>query len=89
MDLACSFEVGSDISLTWGEATDIVGIHEDCVIGVDLARGVTMLVVLGRVFTYVSCIDTYSPSKVCGSKLGSHSSSFINYPVTHAKLAIH
>ena len=29
------------------KAADIVGIHEDCVIGVDLARGVTILVVPG------------------------------------------
>ena len=51
VDLACSFEVGSNISLTWGEAAVTVGIHEDHVIGVDLARVVTMLVVPVRVFT--------------------------------------
>ena len=45
-----SFETGSNISLTWDEANDIVGIYEDCVIGVDLARGVTILVVPGKVF---------------------------------------
>ena len=62
--------MGSNISLTQGEATDIVGIHEDCVIGVDLARGVTMLVDPGRVFAYVGCIDTYSPSKQVGLNWG-------------------
>ena len=49
-DLTCSFEVGSNISLTRGKAADILGFHEDCVIGVDLVRGVTILVVPGRVF---------------------------------------
>ena len=49
-DLTCSFQTGSNISLTWGKAADIIGICEDCVIGVDLVRGVTILVVPGRVF---------------------------------------
>ena len=48
--LACSFEEGYNMSLTWDETADIIGIHDACVIGVDLARGVTILVVPGRVF---------------------------------------
>ena len=32
------------------DTADIVGMQDACVIGVDLARGVTVLVVPGRVF---------------------------------------
>ena len=46
-DLACPLEVGSNISLTWGEVADIVDIYKDWVTGVYLARGVTILVVPG------------------------------------------
>ena len=46
--LDCLFEAGSNMSPTWGETADIVGIHDACVIGVDLARGITILVVPGR-----------------------------------------
>ena len=38
------------MSLVWDDTADIVGMHNACVIGVDLARGVTILVVPGRVF---------------------------------------
>ena len=75
--------------LTWSKAADIIGICEDCVIQVDLARGVTILFVPGKVFAYMGCIGTYSLSKEAPLKLWFHSSSFINYSVTHTKLAIH
>ena len=48
--LTYSFEAGSNMSPTWGKTADIVGICDACVIGVDLARGVTILVVPDRVF---------------------------------------
>ena len=48
---AHSFEEGSNMSLTWDKTADIIGIHDACVIGVDLARGVTILVIPSRVFT--------------------------------------
>ena len=43
--LHCSFEAGSNMSPTWGKTAGIVGICKVWVIGVDLARGVTILVV--------------------------------------------
>ena len=49
--LPCSFEEGSNMSLTQGKTIGMVGICDTCVIGVDLAIGVTILVVPGRVFT--------------------------------------
>ena len=49
--LNCSFEEGSNMSLTLGNTAGIIGIQDACVIRVDLAIGVTILVVPGRVFT--------------------------------------
>ena len=48
--LAFPFEEGSNMSLTWGKTAGVVGIHDIWVIEVDLAKGVTILVVPGRVF---------------------------------------
>ena len=54
------------MSPTWGKTADILGIHDTCVVGVDLARGVTILVVPGTVFALVGWIEVYSSSKEVG-----------------------
>ena len=69
--------------------SDIAGICEDCVIGVDLARGVTIWVAPGKVFKDIGCIGTYSPSKEASLYCGSIVALFTNHSVAYTELTIH
>ena len=63
MDLTCSLEAGSNISLTGGIQPGITGICEGRVIGVDSARGVTIWVIPGKVLICIGCAGPYIPAK--------------------------
>ena len=71
------------MSPTWGETAGIVGIHNVWIIGVDLARGVTMLVAPGRSVIIGRLQYGKHILQRGGSKLGLYSGFFISYSLTH------
>ena len=85
MDLACSLDIGSNISLSRRETVDNTGICDAWVTGVDFAIGVSMSVVPGRVFTEVGL---YS-SSLSLLKLGYYHSLFRYDFISHTKLTIY